>query len=592
MSDTPTTPADGRSGKTQGKNARPAPAPTVPQNEIIRETTRTFLDTVDPTNPPAPQKIEQALIDLVNQELTIENSTARDKGNQMALLKKLTFSQIAQIMLHLHKICRIAPSGKNTDRDYDLLAMYAASGEDEGIYVTSEDAFRAVARQYDYALTTNDFREILAAMKDEAPRRYRCHDRDLIADNNGIFDYRTKELRPFDPELVFLSKSHVDYVPGAKNPVLHHDDGTSWDVESWMQSLSDDPEVVELLWEILGAIIRPHVRWNKSAWLFSEEGNNGKGTLCELMRNLTGPTAYASIPIADFSKDFLLEPLTRASAIIVDENDVGTYIDRAANLKAVITYDVISINRKFKSPIAYQFYGFMVQCLNEFPRIKDKSESFYRRQLFVPMTKNFKGIERRYIKDDYLHRDEVLQYVLHRVLNMDYYTLSEPEATKDILDRYKGFNDPVRAFWEEFEEQFTWDLLPFPFLYDLYLAWFSATSPSGSPVGRNVFIKDLLNIVKTSTLWYCGDQEQRIRPGQRMDKPETLIAEYELRKWYNPSYTGTDPVRKSMPQKASVYRGLTRITAGPAGVVTSITPGSKAHAKDSENPSEDSVFGP
>ena len=151
-----------------------------------------------------------------------------------------------------------------------------------------------------------------------------------------------------------------------------------------MADLSDDPEIVELLWQILGAIIRPHVRWNKSAWLYSETGNNGKGTLCELMRSLCGDGSYAAIPLINFSKDFALEPLTRSTAIIVDENDVGCFIDKAANLKAVITNDVIPINRKFKTPLSYQFYGFMVQCLNEFPRIKDKSDSFYRRQLFIP----------------------------------------------------------------------------------------------------------------------------------------------------------------------------------------------------------------
>src|SRR5699024_9279895 len=101
-------------------------------------------------------------------------------------------------------------------------------------------------------------------------------------------------------------------------------------------------------------------------------------------RQLCGSGSYASIPLADMGKDFMLEPLTRASAIIVDENDVGTFIDKAANLKAIITHDVIQMNRKFKAPIAYQFYGFMVQCLNELPNVKDKSDSFFRRQLFVP----------------------------------------------------------------------------------------------------------------------------------------------------------------------------------------------------------------
>ena len=77
------------------------------------------------------------------------------------------------------------------------------------------------------------------------------------------------------------------------------------------------------------------------------------------------------------------------------------------------------MNRKFKAPIAFQFKGFMVQCINGMPKVKDKSNSFYRRQLVVPFLKNFQGAERRYIKDEYLARKDVLEYILWRVLNMD-----------------------------------------------------------------------------------------------------------------------------------------------------------------------------
>lgn len=130
---------------------------------------------------------------------------------------------------------------------------------------------------------------------------------------------------------------------------------------------------------------------------FTSKGENGKGTLCAMWRNLCGDAA-ASVPIADFAKDFMLSTLTTAQAIIVDENDVGTFIDKAGALKAIITNDVVYINRKFKSPIQYQFHGFMVQCLNELPRFKDRSDSIYRRQLFIPMDKCFTGIARTYIK--------------------------------------------------------------------------------------------------------------------------------------------------------------------------------------------------
>ena len=437
-------------------------------SSIHRRVTNEYLDTINTTSPPTPHQIEEELLDKLKQEIDLANAV-RPKDDRLRLPQTLMPVEIALIMSRLHNIYRVSCAGDDADPDFDLLAMYQPDGEDKGIYTVSEDVFRQLARQYYFGMTTKDFSEVMTSLRDMVPRRPRCMDRDLIAVNNGIFDYNTKTLMPFTPDKIFLTKSHVNYNPSATNIVIHNpSDKTDWDVESWMSELSDDIEIVNLLWEILGAIIRPNVRWNKSAWMYSEKGNNGKGTLCELMRNLCGKGAFTSIPISDFSKDFMLEPLTRASAIIVDENDVGTFIDKAANLKAVITNDVIQINRKFKSPIAYQFFGFMVQCLNEFPKIKDKSDSFYRRQIFIPMTKCFTGVERKYIKTDYLHRPEVLEYVMKRVLHTDYYSLSEPAACKDVLNEYKEFNDPVRQYWDEFRDRFQWDLLPFTFLYDLY----------------------------------------------------------------------------------------------------------------------------
>ena len=89
----------------------------------------------------------------------------------------------------------------------------------------------------------------------------------------------------------------------------------------------------------------------------------------------------------------------------------------------------------------------------------------------MPFLKNFQGAERRYIKDEYLARKDVLEYILWRVLNMDYYELSEPEACQALLLEYKEANDPVRQFWSEMEEQFVWDLLPYDFIHSLYLKW-------------------------------------------------------------------------------------------------------------------------
>ena len=67
------------------------------------------------------------------------------------------------------------------------------------------------------------------------------------------------------------------------------------------------------------------------------------------------------------------------------------------------------------------------------------------------MEKRFEGVERKYIKEDYLCRDDVLQYVLWKVLvgMDDYYELDEPEECRRILEEFKVANDPVRQFIDE-----------------------------------------------------------------------------------------------------------------------------------------------
>ena len=120
------------------------------------------------------------------------------------------------------------------------------------------------------------------------------------------------------------------------------------------------------------------------------------------MRNLLGRGSWESISLKDFSSPFMLEPLMRISAVITDENDTGTFVDDAAALKSIITGDPFQLNRKFKEPRTVLFKGFMVQCVNELPRLRDRSESMYRRLLVVPFEKRFEGVERKYIKNDYL----------------------------------------------------------------------------------------------------------------------------------------------------------------------------------------------
>lgn len=143
---------------------------------------------------------------------------------------------------------RISCSETSHEDDLDPLGVYQESGKNEGTYDTSDTALNQLIADCNYA----------AEKKDEK---------------------------------------------AARNVIIHNpEDGTGWDVESWIAGLSNDPEIVLLLWQIWGAINRPFVSWDKSAWFYSTEGCSGKGTFCELLRNLCGKDYYASISLEEFTK--------------------------------------------------------------------------------------------------------------------------------------------------------------------------------------------------------------------------------------------------------------------------------------------------
>ena len=522
-------------------------------NYIIQHETRRFIDNLDPSNPPTPTEIEIDLIQQIKAQIQILNADL-DSKNRMVAPKALNHSQIAELMMALYPIAKIIVSENEDDPDANVLAIYQKEGKFKGTYRYNKKDLRKIARQFKYGLNMREFEEIEEVLKDIAPQKRRTTDPDLIAVENGIFNYKTKELQPFDPELVYLSKSQVAYNEHAKNIIIHNDDDdTDWDVETWVEELSDDPEIIKSLWEIMSAIVRPHVRWDKAAWLFSTKGANGKGTLVTLMRNLVGQNSYASIPIDDFSgkNQFSLAPLLNATSVIVDENDVGTYIDKAANLKAVVTNDVITIEKKGKDRIAYQFYGFMVQCLNEFPQVKDKTNSFNRRQLFIPMNKSFEGVERKYIKTDYLFRQDVLEYVLFKVLNTNFYTLSTPEASKEILEEFKSNNDPLYDFTSIMLEDLAWDVVPTDFLYDLYEAWYLKNVSKKGQIGSKIkFKREVETIIqqKFKDKWEYHKGQHRMTVTD-ITNPEPYIVQYKLEDWYADT-TSTNVDKLSKPNLA------------------------------------------
>lgn len=531
------------------------------EDAMIDFVTRDYIENIDPDEILDIHKIGSELVHMTNTYVDLHNT--QPGYSKWKKLNKLTPQQIAILVLHMENVRMINMGGKENSMQLDhmLLGIYVKDGPNEGIYVTQRRAIEKIILKYDGSITQKDMGQVIKYLEANSRVTERSLNRDLIPVNNGLFDFVTKELLPFSPEHVFVTKCKVNYVAGATAPVITTPDGTTWSVDSWLADLFDyDQGMVTVIWEMLSAVVRNNVNWGKCILLLSTVGCNGKGTLCALMRNLLGHDAYTNLKLAEFGKEFSLEPLLNANAIITDENNNGDFVKYAANLKALITSDTITINRKHKSPIAFQPHITVVQCVNEIPQFADKSGSLARRLCIIPFEKSFTDCERPYIKDDYMGRTEVLQYVLCRVLNMNHYKITETPQMKAALNAFRQFNEPIRDFLEEILPEAVWDFLPQSLLWDMYRAWSLKNNPHGTLPKRKKFFEDLKDIMREKTDW-----EYKANPvdaSKLMVDDEPLLEEYNLKDWY--MQYPFDPQQINLSKLRMRHRGYKRITAATA----------------------------
>lgn len=492
-------------------------------NAIIHEVTEYFLSSLSPTNLPSPLVLERQLLIQVNAAIDEENST-RARGHTETKLRCLHFEQVATILIHFHYVIRLGVSSSDDNlvkSATDPLLVYDPC---QNIYWPNTDELDRLIRRYHPGADSRYCKEVRDYLRSIAPYK-KLAGPEFVAVGNGDYCHVTKQLLPSSPERVFLTRTPIRYDPTAADPQIYNDDdGTTWSLSQGILDLANGNESINRLpWEILGCVLHPHVRTNKIIGLIGS-GNNGKGMLIELATKLVGISNTTTASIADLGKDTTLPSLPGKSLVVSHENAPNDYIRNAEIIKQLATRDAFFVNPKYQQPYNDVFEGNQLHSFNEFPNFGDRSPSMYRRWIYVPFLAKFEGVERKYIKDDYIHRDDVLEYALSRVLQAGFTGFTESEITEELLYEAKISHDPIRQFWDEFSDEFVWDILPTEFLYDIYRPWSKAVRPEGrieSLINFRKHIRDVVEDVSPEWLW-----NERARVGVRMANPEYLIDKY------------------------------------------------------------------
>ena len=523
---------------TQSTTSRKSGVWKPPINQLIHDEVTLFFDTRDQSTC-SPEDVELELLNRINTRLVSANEEYGLKKGKDAYqqLKALPPAVIAECILK-RELEHTGLIGKS--RATAELMTYEDKYEEpnKGLYVPAEDRIRSLAFQYNYMLSPKECDDVVKRVRYLAPLLKESEDPDVVALANGLFDLRSKELRDFSPKVVLTSKASVAFNPDATTcPLI---DG--WSVDEWIRELANnDPEVEKLFWQIIAALFRPGHSFDKAVLLYSPTGSNGKGTFLELLRNLVGVERVATLSMSDFDGQYLPEELRSAFCVLSDENEVGYYIKEAGKLKAWITHDWTRFNVKYGPMTSIKGRGLCVFCSNELPSSKDKSESLYRRLILIPFPKRYVGAdENKAIKNDYVKRREVLEYVVYKALMKDLFdSLDVPAVCDELLDEMRVDNDPVLQFAKEFLPQFVWDFLPWDFVYGVYSAWMHDEVPSGRPVSSREFNKRLSAYVddNPSCGWFvprgAGGKQKKVRTKGLIIGEEPLAVKYDITNWFD-----------------------------------------------------------
>ena len=479
---------------------------------------------------------------------------------------KITVSEYVHLLLNIVPLASITPAskyGNPTNRKDPIVHIYDfdETSPTYGLYVPAQDLMMDIIFAAAEDEDVKFHRRIYETMIQTIPNVNETSDANRIFVKNGIFNKETKQLEPFTQNEYRLAKIQTNYNPNASSPTITMPDGLSWSFDMWLDELVDhDPDRLTQMWQIITAALNPGRVYNKCVIFYSRQGNNGKGTLGQVLKNIIGDGLYSSVNIKNFGVRFRTQQLLGKIVNIADENPVGAYIDGTDEFKAAITGDDIQIEAKGKDAYPMQVRMLNIQMLNGTLLTRDKSNSIYRRLLIVPFTHTFTGCERPYIKHDYMDRTDVKEYILKRALESP--VITEFITTKEndeALYKTKLENNTVIEFLDEFLPQFKWDALPPKFLYELYKSWMSKDNANGKPVKKSVFIEYATDFFNDTNEWNIRlAQGDKITVGQRMDADEPLITEYNLTDYMDPSYKGSDARIKRAFTRPKTIRGFVR----------------------------------
>ena len=303
----------------------------------------------------------------------------------------------------------------------------------EGIYQPAWDIVTKLVRRLEPSFRSNDISEIICTLSCICNNVSIYQGSRYIALGNCIYDTYYRYGMKYSPSIVFTHKVQVNYNSEANPPVLG-----DWSIDTWLAELfNNDAELIHLAWQTILAVIRGYAD-ERIIWLIGK-GGTGKGSFQELLINLVGRSNTASMKLTELDgrNRFATSQLIGKHLVIGDDNPIDKVITDPSTMFSLVTHDIVTIEKKGKQAYSARLTPVIVQSSNRLIKIHGDTEAIARRTFILPFVSEFnRAGYKREIKQVYLKRKDVLEYVLKNALEYDisdgFKDISHHTAIKEI----------------------------------------------------------------------------------------------------------------------------------------------------------------
>ncbi|WP_414518036.1 phage/plasmid primase, P4 family [Streptococcus alactolyticus] len=332
------------------------------------------------------------------------------------------------------RFVRIRPEGKGQKAP---LYFY---DPDSGIYSEDNELLQDLLVTIYPNITERQAIDTLYKISHSVPLRDKQSNSVVIG--SELYNNQTGEFQPFNPNVIATRKVKTEYNPNAVEPTIN-----GWKPTEWLKGLfNHDKESYELAIQIIRATVTGKTLDN-IFWLHGV-GGTGKGTFQTLLENLVGAENIASYKIDENNGRFDTSILIGKSVVIGDDVQKDVIIKDTSIVFSLATGDPIRIEDKGKRPYTTRLKMTVVQSSNGFPRMNADKNAIDRRFRVLSFSE-LKGKPDKRIKNDYINRPEVLEYLVKLAIETPFKDI-EPQRSIDFLnEEYKEMN-PVADFVDRF----------------------------------------------------------------------------------------------------------------------------------------------